>query len=403
MSSKAIKITNEIADKLKAAIGDEGVDVAKFNVYECVTLTTEPIGHKSGFYQGATFTRETLRQMADLINTPGKALPMQIMHDTNSLPVGRVFSGQLFERPNGHTELRTLFYIPKDKVDLVNDIDNAVIDEVSVGVMTHKALCSECGFDYFGPEATLANYFTLTCNEDHTIGSNGVHVRCTGLKDWAELSLVNRGAARDAKILSRAKQGMSKDTVDRLAASSGTTFDARLLILNNKLEASASTKTSNGDYKMDKETLALIQAKADEVAGLNAKLTEADKITKAKDAEIATLTATINTQNTEIATLKAGDAEKADLALKVANSEKLMNEVTAKLLPHAKASLTASGVAEVDLPNDFAALLSIIEKNGYKLHQIFGAEPKSDAGKQDANLADKAKTSISGAYKTFKS
>lgn len=386
MSSKRVTMTPALEAKIRSAIGDPQADTSKLVVFEARALSTEPIQRKGGFYQNAQFSRSTLGQMSDLINTPGKALPLQIMHDNNMLPVGKVFSGTLMDMPNGQTELRVQFYIPSDKTQLLSDIENALIDEVSVGVLTQKALCSECGFDFFGDNA-FVNLLTLTCENDHTIGQDGVHINATGLKDWAELSLVGRGAAKDAKILSRAKQAMSEDTQQRLAAS-GIPMDARLITVNHKLEASAtSNQTSKGDLSMDKDTLALFQAKSDEVATLKAQLSTATTEKTGLEAQVATLTATIATKDGEIANLKEANTNAATLAAKVTETETKLTDAAAKLLPHAKAALTASGVADADLPTDLTAMLALIETKGLKLHQVFGAEPKlveAKAGGQDS-------------------
>lgn len=400
MSSKRVKITPDIEAKIKASVGDPELDTSKLVVYEARTLSTEPIKKRGTFYENARFTKSTLLEMADLISTPGKGIPLQVMHETNLLPVGKIFSGEVFDKGN-FSELHTLFYIPNDKVNFINDIDNAIIDEVSVGVMAKKALCSKCGFDYFSEKATFGNLFTLTCDNDHTIGTDGVHVVCDGLRDFAEVSLVNRGAAKDAKILSRAKQAMGQDTVDRLAAS-GVPLDARLVTVNNKLEASTSKQTLiKGDLSMDKETLALIQAKADEVANTKVQLTEANTKVDGLNKTVTELQAKLSAKDTEIEALKAASTKGAELADKVEKSETQMKEAFAKLLPHAKATLSAFGVTDANLPTDLISLMSLIEEKGIKLHQIFTPEGKSANDKDGLKADDKANDRL-GAFKTLK-
>ena len=369
-------MSSEIEARIRAAVGDDSLDTSSFAVYEARALSTEAI-KQPGFFNKARFNRSTLAEMVELLNTPGKAIPLQIMHDNEVLPVGRVFSASLHDLPNGESEVRVQFYLPPSKSNLISDIDNSIIDEVSVGVLTKKALCSECEFDYFGPEATFSNFMNLTCDNDHTIGEDGVHIRAIGLRDWAELSLVNRGAAKDAKILSRAKQAMSEDTVKKLAASA-VPMEAQLFTTTNKLEAKASDKqNSKGDLSMDKETLALFQAKTEEAVTLKAKLGEAETKLSGLEDKVAELTATNETLTSEIATLKEASENAAELSAKVTETEKQMTEAVEKLLPHAKAALTASGVADADLPKDLAGLFSTIETAGLKLHQVFGSEPKA--------------------------
>lgn len=383
MSSKRIKITPEIQGYIRAAVGDPALDTSNFAVFEASTLSTQPIQRKSGFHQNARVSATTLNQMANLVNTPGKALHLQVMHQNEMLPVGRVFRGQIVQMDNGETELRTMFYLPADKTQLISDIENALIDEVSVGLLTDHAFCSECDFDFFGPDASFSNFMTLTCANDHTIGSDGVFVRLTGMKDFAELSLVNRGAAKDAKILSRAKQVMGQDAVEKLAASA-TPMDARIVTVNRKLEASASGDSNKGDLSMDtKEFMAQLQAKTNEVAEANVKVTtlSGEKTTLTEQA--ATLTASLAAKDKELAEFKANaGTDKEALVARATKAEKELKDAAEKLLPHAKAALVASGVAEASLPSDVTALLAMIEEKGLKLHQVFGSAA-ADAGKTD--------------------
>jgi hypothetical protein len=380
MSSKQVQMTAEIEAQLRAAIDDQTFDVSKVAVFEARALSTQPIQRKSGFHKGARVSHSTLTQMAQFLNTPGKAVPLQIMHNNEVLPVGKVFAANIMEMSTGDTELRTLFYIPKDKTQLISDIESSLIDEVSVGLMTDKAICSECDFDYFGKDADIMNFYTLTCSEGHVIGEDGTHVRLVGMKDWGELSLVGRGAAKDAKIFSRAKQAMGKDAVDRLAAS-GSPVDARVLTVNYKLEAQASNETNKGDSSMDKETLALFQANVTELTTTKSDLTATVTKLTATEAELAEVKTQLSAKETELNTLKAANEQATELAAKVTGLETEMTELSNALLPHAKAALIASGVAETDLPNTALAMIKVVEEKGLKLHQVFASEPKSDGSK----------------------
>lgn len=381
MSSKRIKITPEIQAFIRSAVGDPSLDTSNFAVFEASTLSTQPIQRKSGFHQNARVSATTLAQMANLVNTPGKALHLQIMHQNEMLPVGRVFRAQLLQTDTGDTELRTMFYLPSDKTQLISDIENALIDEVSVGLLTDHAFCSECEFDFFGPDASFSNFMTLTCANDHTIGDNGTHVRLVGMKDFAELSLVNRGAAKDAKILSRAKQVMGQDAVEKLAASA-TPMDARIVTINRKLEAFASGNSNKGDLSMDtKEFLATLQAKTDEVAAANVKVTALTGENGTLTAKVTELTAALAAKDTEFSEFKkSAGVDKETLVANAQKAEKELKDAAEKLLPHAKAALVASGVAETSLPSTLTALLAMIEEKGLKLHQVFGS---ADAGKTD--------------------
>ena len=232
MSSKRIKVTPEIDAMIKNSIDDQGIDTAKLAVYEARILTTEPL-NKGGFYNKASFTKATLDAMAATLNSKGGALGIQVMHDMNELPIGKIFSGLVREMDNGNFELLSMFYVLDSNTDLIAKLDSSIIDEVSVGVLPAKALCSECGFDYFGEEADFTNLYTLTCNEDHEIGVNNVHVVASGLQSFMEVSLVSKGAAKNPKILSRAKQSLSQDNAMQIAAS-GAPLEARLFTMNHK-------------------------------------------------------------------------------------------------------------------------------------------------------------------------
>lgn len=386
--SKRVSITPEIEAKIRASVGDPNLDVSNFAVFEARALSTEALKRNNGLYAKARITPSTLHQMSDSINTPGKSIALQIMHENNLLPVGRVFSGTVMQMPNlSDLELRTQFYIPNDKANIIADIENSVVDEVSVGMLTNHAFCSVCEFDFLGDEADFMNVMTATCGNDHTMGVDGAHTRLVGLKDWAELSLVNRGAAKDAKILSRAKQAMSKDMAERLAASN-TPLDARLLTVNTKLEASASGN-NKGDLSMEKETLALLQAKAEEIATVKVELAQATKDNAGLTAKVAELTASLTAKDVELKALKeAQGTDAATLTAKVTAVETKLSAAAEKLLPHAEAALIASGVAKADLPKDVEALLSLIEEKGLKLHQIFANPARADASKSGANESD---------------
>ncbi len=378
--SKRVIMTPKIAEKIRLAIGDGEADVSNFVVFEARSLTTEPL-NKRGFYNKAQVAVSTLNDMAKLLNQPGKAIPLQIMHETQLLPVGKIFSAEVFPMANGHTELRTQFYLPSDKEDIIRDIENSVIDEVSVGFLAEKVMCSECGFDYFGPEASFSNMYNLECNEGHVIGEAGVHVRLVGVNDWAELSLVNRGAARDAKILSRAKQAMSQDTVNRLAASA-ISLDARITTVNSPLEAAASNTLNNGDNKMDKEFLLSLEAKVTETVELKHTLAKVEGEKTQLAATVSDLTTQLTAANEQIRLLKENQtADQAKLAADLSEANTKMEQAVEKLSAHAKAALTASGAVEADLPTDLVELVSMIEEKGLKLHQVIGTEPKADAAK----------------------
>jgi len=381
----------DIQNAIKASLGDEDIDTSNFAVFEARMLSTEAIT-QNGFHDGARVSRSTLVEMAEYVNTAGTVVPLQTMHNTQVLPVGRVFAANVRDMPNGETELMGMFYIPQDnemKTGLVKDIESALIEEVSVGLLAKKALCSECEFDYFGEEADFFNILTLTCDNEHTIGNNGVHVRLVGMDTFAELSLVGRGAAKDAKILSRAKnsQSLSQETRERLAAS-GVPAEAHFLNASFKLDSSKNEKTLEGENQMSGlETI--LSTTSQKLGKVEAELSQAATTIESLNGEITTLKASAEADATKIAELEAAQGE--GVTELTASNEALttqLNEATEFVIGDLKAALVASGEEEDKLPEDLTAMLSLVKEKGLKLHQLFGAEPASDPEKTD--VKDKA-------------
>ena len=395
--SKQIQMTAEIEAQIKASVNDANLDVSKLAVFEARTLSTKPI-KKYGLFNGARVSTGTLQQMSDMVSAKGGAIPMQIMHNTDVLPVGRVFSAQLNNMDTGDVELVSLFYIPKDKAELVNDINNSVIDEVSVGLLTDHAFCSECNFDYFGEEADFMNRVNLTCNEGHTIGEKGVHVKLVGVASWSELSLVNRGAAKDAKILSRAQLNMNADTMKKLAASS-VPLETRFLTESYKMDKINLKETTT----MDKEVFGMLQASATEMAAVKLELSTKDTALKAVTTEKEALQASLTAAQTELDALKASAPEQATLLAAAKETETKLTAAVEKLVPHVKAALVASGEVETDLESkDVTALLELVESKGLKLHQVFGEKAKTDGTKTDDKKAAEFSAYQKEAFRTIK-
>lgn len=399
--SKRIRVTQEMARQIRLSVDNDEMDVSNLAVFETVVINTDPISQR-GLFNGAVVSPSVLDEMAAIVNARGGAVPLQIMHETQYLPIGKVFQAKVYRRADGKYEIRALFYLPSDRMSLISDIENSVIDEVSVGLFNNHGYCSECGFDYFGEEASMANVYALTCNEGHTIGKDGVHLKLSGVKSWSELSLVNRGAAKNAKILSRAKQVMSQDAVQRLAASTTIELEARYLTASAKLMDNESENNLEGDSKMDIEKLtASIQAKADEVAEKKVELKLANEKVVALEATVASVKSELATATTEIETLKSAQGkDQAELVARAEAAEKALKDATEKLAPHVKAALVASGVAEDQVPTDLVAMTKLVEEKGLKLHQIVGAEG-SDKGAETDKLSAKADYR-SAAFKTRK-
>lgn len=397
--SKRITITPTIQAQIRAALGDENLDTSKLAVFQAKVLSTEKIKRKAGLFAGARTTHDTLVQMANVPNSVGGAIPIQIMHDTSVTPVGKLFHASVDTMKNGESELNTLFYLPESRAELINDIETGVIDEVSVGLLSQHLYCSECKFDYRGEEATFMNIMDLTCNNDHTIGQNGVHVIMSGMEQWSETSLVGAGAATDAKILGRARQRLPQNSLDKLAAS-GVSLENTMFVGKFKMNDENPEETEMVDEKF----VALLQAKTDEVATLKAEFTAVTKEVDTLKAANATLTSDNEKLTVELTALKADD-KTAQLAaqLEEANTAKAeLSAATEALLPHVKAALVASGESETTVPSDLKAMLALVETKGLKLHQLFASTATSDATPSDVELKAQAaeKTHRAEAFKT---
>jgi len=396
--SKRVEITPEIQATIRRALGDAEVDTSKFAVYEAKSLSTEPLS-KGGFFNKARISASTIAEMGTFLNSEAGAIPLHIMHNDRVLPVGRVFNAKTMNMPNGEVELRSQFLIPLDKKEIVADVDNSIIDEVSVGLLTKHAFCSECGFDYYSEDADITNFLNLTCDKGHQIGVDGTHIRLVGLEDWSELSLVGQGAAKNAKILPRAKQSMSKEMVERLAAST-TPPEARILTASYKIEDSSKTSKTQGESDMDtKEFVAQLSVTTSELEAKKIELSQATTTIGTLNGEITSLKAAAETATAKIAELEAAKGQSVkELETQLAASKEEMKAATEKLTPHVKAALVASGVAETEVPSDLIGQLKLVEDKGLKLHQVIGAGAKTGA----KNDVDALNASVDPRKEAFK-
>ncbi len=217
-----------------------------------------------------------------------ESVPIQVMHNGQMLPVGKVFAADTYSADEGHTDLNVLFYVDAEG-PYARDIDLSILDEVSVGAAPNHAYCSECSFDYMA-EGNEMSFWFRECDNGHRIGENGTHLRLTDLRAWKELSLVNKGASNKPKILGSAKQRLGKDAYNQLAASSspeavqysymtcsptqsettGETMD--LSALTNQV---STLSAANGKLEVKLETAeAALTASQSEVAALKGQVEE---------------------------------------------------------------------------------------------------------------------------------
>lgn len=379
--SKKVTITKEIEEQLRKSLEDSSVNAADYSIFEARLLTTEPLTKRGSIWDRGRITSATLTQMADFVNAGG-TVPLQIMHEDEYLPVGKLFMARTSSLANGETQLLGMFFISNTESKLIASVEDGTIGEVSVGLLTKNAFCSECKFDYLSPEASILNFLDRTCPEGHTIGQEGVHLIGANLDVFNELSLVGAGASNQAKILPRAKQTLSQETLTRLAASSTVPIDARFVMASSKIE-DANLPTKQGDKKMDKEAIEKIASLSSELGQKTATLGERDKT-------IAELTTQLSAMKTELSAAQEAAKPLAEIQAKLTATEKVITDLTAKLHPHAKAALVATGTPEAEIPADLTGLFSLIEGKGLKLHQVLGAAQADPARKVDDATAAEA-------------
>ncbi len=345
---KQIAKTPKIMARLHKAAGD-GVNTDDLAVYEAIAFNTLPLRKASAIYNKAVAERGVLVAMAEEINR--ESLPVQINHDSGPLPVGRVFFSEVQNTGTG-SELRALFFVGKDEKQMVDKIDSGVVDQVSVSILPKQVLCSECGFDFFGPKAEFDHLFNGICDQGHQMGEGHTHANLVGLDKFFEMSLVGRGGAQNARIVAG-----DNATLGRLAASG---IDPNKAVLN----ASANSRTS----LMDLEALV-------------AKLTAAAAEKALADAEIVSLKASVTLKDAEIVSLKAQITALPDAAAKDAQIVTLTADVTAataSLKDIASKVLVASGDLTTKAPDKVAELTALITDKSTKMVALLTAGSKAE-------------------------
>jgi hypothetical protein len=349
---RALEITGHIQDKLLRNLDGELPDLSAIKVYEATAVSTAPLSKRGTLWDKATISASTLFEMAAYLNNGGD-VPLHTSHQQGAgeMPVGRVFYAEVNELLGGESELRVLLYLQATS-ELTASIEDGILNNLSVGLTTKSMLCSECGWDYLGAEADVMNFYDRVCGNGHQLDANGTHIRAIGLDSWLELSLVSKGASKDAKIVSRTKARLSNDQTQRLAAS-GIPVESLLLIATNK------------DSDMDaKEFLASLEASSTKLAIAGVELSTAQ-------ASVASLTESNTAQAAQIATLEAAAAANVDVATVQASldvSEARVTEMDAAALisltflqEQVVKVLVASGVESPVAPDTAEACIEAFE------------------------------------------
>lgn len=305
---KRIPLTEDIKRMITASIGSEP-NWEQIAVFETAAVTGRPINQRYSIYDGAVVQVDAMEAMAQHLNG-GKFVPLHLLHEQRwSLPSGRVFQGKVGYDDENIPQLHNLFYIDiSDEAgkSLAAKVDNGTIEEVSVGFMAEKLLCSACNFDFMQDEDAI---WARTCANGHVLGMGDHHLKLSGLKSYLELSLVSKGASTGAKILGEKKRLLASQ-FESLAASC---------------------------HNPERLVLFASPTLADEVD-----MKEIEKL----QAALAELTATVSglkTQVDEQATkLTAADAAAQELTTKLASAEETITAQAAKIEEQAT-QLTAVG------------------------------------------------------------
>lgn len=375
---KQVAITADVEAKLRRVTGPDA-DLADYAVFETIAINSLPIPGKDGtIWEGAVHTPLTLAQIADHVQADPAGVPVIWSHDADNKPYGRLFWAETKHTPTGELEVRALFFVDPTEKRIAAKINAGSIDEVSIGMGYSQLLCSECGFDYMGDEAEFEHLFTRTCDKGHTIGTDGVHLRLIGLRRFYETSLVTRGAANGAKIVSQKDQKLAGTREFALAARG---FDTDQLVFTGSATGAA---PKSKDPNMTDLTAQLVDTMADlkvaqgTITTLNATIT-------AKDATITQLTEERDAALAERdAALADGKAATADAA--VAYLKDLFKRVA-----------TAAGdtIADDQIPADVAALQAGIDERQAKLTALI---PTGGRSKGAPGGAEKQRVVSTRAY-----
>lgn len=299
---KQVAPTEKIRAKFAKAAGPDA-DFSKVVVFEATALNTNPVRKNHPLYKDARHSRRFLEQMHQKLQT--ESLPLQIMHDTNPLPVGRVFDSEVLSNATG-SELRVLFWVEAAHADAVGKLNSGTVDQVSVQVLGKAAKCSVCGFDFFGESATYEQIWSGTCENGHTMGVDGAHAVLDELDSWYELSLVGQGGIAGARVHS---------TPERRLAANGAEAGARTLTLS-------SSDLEHTTMEL-KDLLAKYTAQTDELATLKAS-TGSDK------AKVTALEAEVDALKAKIQELEARPSQDDAINAAVAAVAEVLQPLLAK-------------------------------------------------------------------------
>ena len=388
--AKRIPITETIKKEITRINAGNEIDFDAIAIYETRTVNTKTLRKRGGLYQGARIDKSVLEEMVESLNNSVEGVPMHLMHETQALNVGKAFRAKMVQRNDGHFEVVSQFYIPVAETALVARLDTGAVDQVSVGLLAKQVKCSHCDYDW--RQAGMREIMDLTCKNKHTVGKDGVHVVSTGgLEKWFELSLVDSGAATDARITSaQASQFIETEDVYRLAANNQNQHGTTPILVANLSEIFSEELNDMDEAKVNELIAAALKAQGDDV---QAKIDAAVKAAvDPKDTEIADLKAKLAEAEAKIDTDSA--AKLTETESKLAASEANLKTATDFIYDEAKKAQIAAGSNN---PAEVATLdegIAKIKESGLLIAKLY-AKPEEDA----TNLEAKSDYVISDAFR----
>lgn len=380
--TKQVEMTDELLSKFRGKFGEE-VNVDNFYMFECRALSTEAV-HQGTIYDGATVDTGILASMADKINNSDENIGIHIMHNDDDLNIGRAFSARMGIDENGTSALYATCAILKDDESnkVINKIENNVLDEVSVQFLSEHAYCSECHWDYMGEDASFENWWDKTCANGHTIGVDGCHLELEGLANFSEISIVNRGAAKNPKILSQKKRSLFGEGELMSLAASGKSPEFLVATFYNKLE---NVMKENENVALSAEQVADMQAElaelkqkldlSEKVKALETSLSEKEQILADKENEVNSLN---DAHKAEVDGLNEAHKAEVDELNAELSTVKEQNEAMLKFLQEeVKKVALAAGKKDVEVPSDLGGISAMLNENQQLLATLVPAGGRS--------------------------
>lgn len=366
--TKQVELTENLIAKFKSKFGDD-VDINNFYIFECRSISTEPVTQNT-IFNGAVANTRCLSDLLEKVVSTDENIGVHIMHNAMDLNIGRVFDARL-ETEGEVKALYAMCAILKNSGadDVINKIENNVLDEVSVSFVPEHAYCSECGWDYMGDDADADNWWDQTCPNGHTIGVDGCHLKLDGVSSFSEISIVNRGAATNPKIKSQSKRSLFSEGELKKLAASGRSPEILVATFTSKLEKKMSE--NNNEVAELKAKLEEAQKKldlAEKVKELESKLSEVEEKLANKDEELKKLQEEKTSVDEELAAAKS-ETEKAVSFLK---------EQVEKVN-------TAAGKKNVEVPDDLEGISAMLSES----QQILASLIPAGGVSRQVNYGDK--------------